>query len=192
MNTTNRWAGAVLLMLTAQWCAGAGAAWADAKAGTGADAPATELKETDMSHTGKTPEGGTVTVPWKLLGGAVGNQTVNGVRVELFVLEAQDPDKLKPGDPNHAFTVTLKDDKSGEFLKQGDVSIDVSAGAGPARHTSMGLRSDGIFRGGVSLPQPGEYRLTIAFNAEGRKGKADFPYEYRRSTGPTPAHQHQH
>jgi hypothetical protein len=189
MKMTLRWMAAALVMLAAL-ATGAGAAQQDAKPAA-AGVPA-DLTETDMSHTGKTPEGGTVTVPWKLLGGAVGNQTVNGVRVELFVLEAQDMDKIKPGAPNHAFTVTLKDDKSGEFIKHGAVWIHVAAGAVPAHRTAMNSPSEGIFRGGVSLPQPGAYRLTVAFNAAGRKGRTDFAYEYRRPTGPAAAHQHQH
>jgi len=163
------------------WPGPAGAA--DAKA-----AAAPDLSETDMSHTGKAA-GDTVTVPWNLLGGALGNQTVGGVRVELYVLQAQDAGKLKPGDPNHAFTVTLKDDASGEFLKQGEVSIAVADNAGASKQrTVMSQRSSGIFRGGVALAQPGEYRLTVAFKTGGREGQVDFPYQFREDA--VPAHHH--
>ena len=182
----NRWVGAALLVLAAELTIGANAAEPEAKA----EAQATPgLSETDMSHTGSTSEG-KVTVPWNLLGGAVGDRTINSVRVELYVLQAQDPDKLKPGDPNHAFTVTLKDEKSSEFLKQGEVSIAVARGAGPAQRSVMSARSSGIFRTGVALPQPGEYRVTIAFKSAGRTGQADFPYIYRPIDKTTRTHHH--
>jgi hypothetical protein len=156
-------------------------------AAKGTEAPP-DLSETDMSHVGSSP-GGSVTVPWKLLGGAVGNQAVNGVRVELFVLQAQEADKLKPGDPNHAFTVTLKDDKSGELLKEGEVSIGVAAPGGPVQpKTAMSHRSDGVFRSGVALPKPGDYRLQVAFKSAGHSGLAEFPYRYREDA--VPAHHH--
>jgi hypothetical protein len=187
MNATIRWAGAALFALAAPVALAANAVEPDPKAAAGK--PDVDLSETDMSHTGKTPGGGTVTVPWSLLGGAVGNRTVNGVRVELFVLQAQDLDKLKPGDPNHAFTVTLKDDKSSELLKQGEVSLAV-AGAGPLRPTAMSSRSSGVYRSGVALPKPGEYRITIAFTSAGKSGQAEFPYVFRPDAQSMPTHHH--
>ncbi len=188
MNETMRWAGAALLALLAQLGTGANAVEPDAKAAAQA-APEVDMTETDMSHTGSTPKG-TVTVPWNLLGGAVGDRAVSGVRVELYVLQAQEPDKLKPGDPNHAFTVTLKDGKTGEFLDRGEVSIAVAGDFGPDQRSAMPMRSRGIFRTGVALPQPGQYVVTIAFKVAGRTGQADFPYAYRPITQTTQVHHH--
>jgi hypothetical protein len=185
MKMSIQWSAAPLVLLALLWTMAAGAAQPDTKS----DAARTDLTETDMSHTGSTPAG-KVTVPWNLLGGAVGNRTVNGVRVELYVLEAQELDQVKAGDSNHAFTVTLKDDQTGEFLKQGAVSIAVAGGSGAVHRSVMSARSSGIFRSGVSLPQPGDYRLTIAFEAAGRKGEADFPYEFHPVAGAKPAHHH--
>jgi hypothetical protein len=189
MKTTIRWTGAALVALATQLTIGAGAAQPDAKAAAVPAVPQSDMTETDMSHTGSTPQG-TVTVPWSLLGGVVGNRTVNGVRVELYVLQAQDPGTLKPGDPNHAFTVTLKDDKSGEFLKQGEVSIAVTGVTNSAQPSLMAARSSGVFRSGVSLPQPGDYRLTIAFKTAGRSGQADFPYVFYPLAEATQTHHH--
>jgi hypothetical protein len=186
MNGTMRWVGVALLTLGAQVAAGAEAVESDAKA-TARAAPGVDMTETDMSHTGSTPKG-TVTVPWNLLGGAVGDRTVSGVRVELYVLQAQEPDKLKPGDPNHAFTVALKDGKTGEFVDQGEVSIAVAGDAGADQRSPMPTRSRGIFRAGVALPQPGQYRVTIAFKAAGRAGQADFPYVYHPVAQATHTH----
>jgi protein SCO1/2 len=188
MKTTIRWAGVALVAFAAQLAMVAGAARPDARAEAGPTAPESDATESDMSHTGTTPQG-TVTVPWNLLGGAVGNRTVNGVRVELYVLQAQDPG-IKSGDPNHVFTVTLKDDQSGEFLKQGEVSIAVTGGTRQAQRSEMAARSSGVFRSGVSLPQPGDYRLTIAFKTAGRSGQADFPYVFRPFAEAVQAHHH--
>src|SRR5579864_8440732 len=98
MKTTIRWAGTALVALAPQLTIAAGAQ-PDARAATAPAALQSDVTESDMSHTGSTPQG-TVTVPWNLLGGLVGNRTVNGVRVELYVLQAQDTGKLKRGDPN--------------------------------------------------------------------------------------------
>jgi hypothetical protein len=189
MKTTIRWAQAALIALAAQVAAGADAAKPEVKAAAAAATPHGGMAETDMSHTGSTPQG-TVTVPWALLGGAVGNRTVNGVRVELYVLQAQDPGTLKPGDPNHAFTVALKDDRSGDVLSRGEVSIAVAGDTNPVRRSVMSAQSSGVFRGGVSLPRPGDYRLTVAFKAEGRSGQADFPYVFRPVDAATEAQHH--
>jgi hypothetical protein len=165
------------------------AAQPDRNAAAAAVSPEPDLTETDMSHTGSSPEG-TVTVPWTMLGGAVGSKTLNGLRVGLYVLQAQEPEKLKPGDPNHAFTVTLKDDKSGTLLKQGDVSIAVSGGGNAFQRGSMAAQSSGVFRLGVNLPKPGEYRIKIAFKAAGHGGQTEFPYVFRAGTPAMPAHHH--
>jgi hypothetical protein len=110
--------------------------------------------------------------------------------VELYVLQAHDTDKLKPGDPNHAFTVALKDGNTSEFLKQGEVSIEVTDSSGSVQRGEMSTRSSGIFRTGVALPAPGRYRVTIAFKAAGRTGQADFPYVYRPVTEAMQTHHH--
>ncbi|HEX4597067.1 MAG TPA: hypothetical protein VH278_04720 [Burkholderiaceae bacterium] len=164
----------------------AGAAQPDPGATAARASPGPDLTESDMGHTGSD---GTVTVPWDMLGGVVGNQTVNGLRVGLYVLQAQDPAKLKPGDPNHAFTVTLKDDKSGALVKQGDVSIVVLA-EDVVQRGSMAVQPNGLFRLGVRLPRTGDYRVKIAFKAGGRAGQVEFPYVFRLDPQPMPAHQH--
>ena len=151
--------------------------------------PGADLGETDMSHTGSAP-GGTVTVPWTMLGGVVGNKTVDGLQVGVYVLQAQEPEKLKPGAPNHAFTVTLKDDKSGTLLKQGDVSIAVSGAGHAFQRGSMPAQSSGVFRLGVNLPKPGDYRIKVAFKAAGHGGQAEFPYVFRADGPAMPAHHH--
>lgn len=142
-----------------------------------------------MSHTSSTPRG-TVTVPWTMLGGVVGNKTVDGLRVGLYVLQAQEREKLKPGDPNHAFTVTLKDGKSSALLKRGDVSIAVSGGDNAVQGGTMAAQSTGVFRLGVNLPKPGEYRIKVAFKAAGHSGQAEFPYVFRTHAPAMPAHHH--
>jgi len=186
---TIRWMAAALLALLTQLTSGANAPAPQAKDVAAKTAPGADMTETDMSHTGSTPQG-KVTVPWNLLGGAVGDRTVNGVKVELYVLQAQDLEKLRPGDPNHAFTVTLKDEKSSEFLKQGKVSILVTGDAGTTRRSEMSTRSSGIFRSGVALPRPGEYRVTIDFKSAGHAGQAEFAYVFGPNTQPMPAHHH--
>jgi protein SCO1/2 len=112
--------------------------------------------------------------------------------VELYVLQAQELDQLKPGDPNHAFTVTLKDDQSGEFLSEGEVSIAVTGGANAGQRHAMVTRSSGIFRSGVTLPQPGDYRVTITFGTASRSGQADFPYVFRPLARAQDSKEHSH
>jgi hypothetical protein len=178
----------ILPAVAATLAIGASAAAQDPKAPAVPATSGTDLSETDMSHTSTSSEG-TVTVPWTMLGGVVGNRTINGMDVGLYVLLAQEPDKLKPGDPNHAFTVTLKDAKSSALLKQGEVSIAVAGGGTPVKPAPMSAQSAGVFRLGVRLPQPGQYRIKVAFKAEGRSGQAEFPYTFSAAAQP-PAHHH--
>jgi hypothetical protein len=185
MKTTLGLAAVTLLAVSAQLASAAPAA--DQGAGP---AKAVPPPESDMSYTGKTDSGESVTVPMNLLGGLVGNHTVNGVRVELYVLLPQDPGRLKPGDPNHAFTVTLKDEKSGAFLRRGEVSLAAAGGAGAAQRSVMAMESDGIFRSAVTLPQPGDYRLTVGFKTAGRSGLAEFPYVFVPADQTIKAHHH--
>jgi len=186
MNNTNPLGlGVALLVLAATSLAAVVADPAALAAKTGQDRA---MSETDMSHSGDADGGGKVTVPWNLLGGAVGDRTVDGVKVELYVLQAVDPSQLKPGDPNHAFTVALKDAKSSEFLKQGTVSIAVTGAGVSGQGSQMALRPNGVFRGGVALPRPGQYKVMIAFKTESRSGQAEFPFVYQ----PTAPGQHEH
>jgi len=179
----------VALVAMAAWLAvGAGAVEPGPKSGAAPAAAGTDLSETDMSHVGTTPEG-TVTVPWTMLGGLVGNKKANGVQVALYVLQAQDFAKLKPGEPNHAFTVALKDEVSGEFLKQGEVSIAVF-GDDVAQRGKMAEQPNGLFRFGVRLPRAGDYRLKISFMTGGRSGQVEFPFAFSPDAQPAQVHQH--
>lgn len=188
MTTDTNPAGRLLPLLLA--CAiQAAAAAQGSESGTRADRVPPNNRS-DMTIQGVTPAEGEATVPMSLLGGDVGKQSVNGVRVELYVLLAGNIDKLRPNDPDHAFTVALRDEKSGEFIKHGEVTMSVRGGAGD-EHQVPAQMSDGIFRSTFRLQHPGQYRVKVAYKVGQRAGTADFPYRYEAAAeGGDSAHHH--
>jgi hypothetical protein len=148
-------------------------------------------KQSDMTIQGVTPVEGEATVPMSLLGGDVGKKTVNGVRVELYVLLAGNMDRLRPTDPDHAFTVTLRDDRTGEFIKTGEVTVSVKGTGDAAERKVPATMSDGIFRSTFRLQHPGQYQVNVGYKADQRSGAADFAYRFDPpAQGADSAHHH--
>jgi hypothetical protein len=181
-----RRAGALLLLCAIQ----AASAAPGSESGTSSDRLPPN-NTSDMSIQGATPKEGEATVPMSLLGGNVGNKTANGIRVELYVLLAENMDKLRPSDPDHAFTVALKDAKTGEFLKRGEVTMTVKGATDAVEHKVPASMSDGIFRSAFKLQHPGPYKVNVAYKVGERGGAADFAYRFELpAKGGDAAHHH--
>ncbi|RMF84354.1 MAG: hypothetical protein D6739_06020, partial [Nitrospirae bacterium] len=116
-----------------------------------------------------------------VLGGRLGSETVAGVEVGLYVLQAESPERLAPGGrgPTHMFNVTLVDAATGRLLRDATGTVTVR---GPGGTREATLRPAGSHhRSLVRLEQEGEYRIQVAFTSGERSGTTrPFPFHYRR------------
>jgi len=124
-------------------------------------------------------------LPPGLMGMPLPHRTVEGVRVDLFLLQASYTEGLPPDAPNHRITVMLRDAETGQLIPGGSVSLEI-AGAGESLR--IDLPSVGrYYQGGARLAELGDYRIVVAFDAKGRSGKAEFTY---RMIPAPPPHAH--
>jgi hypothetical protein len=123
-----------------------------------------------------------------VLGGNIGKQTVAGVDVGLFVLQAESPERLKPGaaGPTHLFNVTLVLAGEAELLKEASGAVVVTGKGEPQRVALSPFKSH--HQAPVRLDEPGEYTLMVEFSAAGKTGKTDpMSFAYRWSPEVTAA-----
>lgn len=154
----------VLLVLSLAWLPARG----ETPAKPGADS------EGEMSYT---ESGKSARIPMHVLGGVLGQRSSHGVRAELFVLQAEHPEQLRPADPNHLFTVALKDEASGKLLAPSQVTLGFAA----AEQSSLPVAArafQGMFRAGLRLPAPGSYTITVVFRTADSPVTLEFPYRY--------------
>ena len=128
----------------------------------------------------------------KVLGGPLGKETVDGIEVGLFVLQASNPERLKPGakGPTHIFNVTFMEEGGSQLIKEalGAVIIERS-GVEPQRVTFRPVGSH--HQAFARLEEKGEYQISVDFVTGGHKGQTQTkPFKY---TGKLmfPSH-HQH
>ena len=124
----------------------------------------------------------------EVLGGPLGKETVDGVDVGLFVLQASNPERLKPGarGPTHIFNVAFIDEGGGRMLADVTGTV-VIAGAGTRQRVALRpFRSH--FQVPARLEQPGDYHLQVEVAVAGRAGTTKpVPFTYKRksvTTGP--------
>jgi hypothetical protein len=117
----------------------------------------------------------------KVLGGELGRKTVIGVDVGLFVLQAESPERLRPGarGPTHVFNLTFLDADKGGSVKeiQGTLIVD-----GPGEPRRVPFRPYEAHHQAVArLEEEGEYKISVEFVAGDRKGLTpSFPFHYHR------------
>jgi hypothetical protein len=127
----------------------------------------------------------------KVLGGPLGKETVDGIEVGLFVLQATNPERMKPGakGPTHIFNVTFMEEDGSQLIKEalGAVVIE-KPGLEPQRvaFRPVGSHHQAFAR----LEEKGEYQIRVEFVTSGRKGETQArPFDY---TGKFMFHSHGH
>ena len=124
----------------------------------------------------------------EVLGGQLGKETVEGVNVSLFVLQATNPERLKPGakGPTHIFNVAFVEEDGSRILADATGTV-VIAGAGSRQRVALRpFRSH--YQVQARLEQPGDYHLHVEFAVAGRAG-ATKPvlFTYKRKSVTTEA-----
>lgn len=130
-----------------------------------------------------------------VLGAHLGGETVRGVQVDVYVLQATSPERLDPEGkgPTHLFNVRFVDTEASELLKDvtGSVIV-VPVSGGEARRVPFGSFAK-HFQSQVRLDAPGEYRVGVEFEAGGARGSiAQVPFVYRRKHAPVADDPHAH
>lgn len=140
-------------------------------------------------HGGGTHEGaisitGDGSLDWMtVLGGSLGNQTVAGVDVGLFVLQADNPARLAPGakGPTHVFNLTFlaADDGDDPDGVVGALHIE-----GPAATETLKVPfkpHQDYYQAATRLENEGDYRITVEFATDDGGGRTrEFAFQYRR------------
>lgn len=108
----------------------------------------------------------------KVLGGPLGKETVNGIEVGLFVLQASNPERLKPGaeGPTHIFNVTFMEEGGSRLITEalGAVIIEKN-GLEPQRVQFQ--PSGSHHQAQTRLEQKGEYQISVEFVTGSHKGQ---------------------
>lgn len=116
----------------------------------------------------------------KVLGGPLGKETVDGIEVGLFVLQASNPERLKPGatGPTHIFNVTFMEQGSNQLITDAlGVVIIEKSGLEPQR-VSFQL-SGSHHEAYARLEEKGEYQISVEFVTPGHKGQIQArPFDY--------------
>ena len=116
----------------------------------------------------------------KVLGGPLGKETIDGIEVGLFVLQASNPERLKPGakGPTHIFNVTFMEEGGSQLIKEalGAVIIE-KPGTEPQR---VSFRPSGShYQAFARLEKQGEYQISVEFVTGGHKGQTQAkPFDY--------------
>lgn len=116
----------------------------------------------------------------KVLGGPLGKETVDGIEVGLFVLQASNPERLKAGakGPTHIFNVTFMEEGGNQLIKEalGAVIIE-KPGVEPQRVTFK--PSGSHHQAYARLEEKGEYQIHVEFVTGGHKGQTQAkPFDY--------------
>lgn len=108
----------------------------------------------------------------KVLGGPLGKETVDGIEVGLFVLQASNPERLKPGamGPTHIFNVTLMEAGGSELITEALGAVIVEReGIDPQRVQFK--RSGSHHEAYTRLDEKGEYQIRVEFVTGSHKGQ---------------------
>ena len=119
----------------------------------------------------------------RVLGGQLGKETVDGVDVGLFVLQASNPERLKSGakGPTHIFNVAFVDQDGGRMLADVTGTVVIVGAATQQRVAIRPFKSHYQVR--TRLEQPGDYQLHVEFAAGDRAGTTrPVLFTYRRKS----------
>lgn len=115
------------------------------------------------------------------LGGLVGADSVDGVKVGVYVLQAESPERLKPtgSGPTHLFNLTFVDENGEELIHEASGTVTVTGADGLQRRETF-ERFESHFQARVRLDHPGDYRLRVDFETGAGSGStAPLEFNYR-------------
>ena len=109
----------------------------------------------------------------KVLGAPLGNETIDGIEIRLFVLQASNPERHKPGStgPTHIFNVTFMEEGGSQLITEalGAVTIEKS-GLEPQQVPFK--RSGSHYQSFARLEEKGLYQISVEFVSGAHKGKS--------------------
>lgn len=108
----------------------------------------------------------------KVLGGPLGNETVDGIEVGLFVLQASNPERLKPGakGPTHIFNVTFMDEGGSNLITEALGAVIVEREGLEPRRVQF-KRAGSHHEAYTRLDEMGEYKISVEFVTGDHKGQ---------------------
>lgn len=111
------------------------------------------------------------TYPTTVLGGLVGTDSVEQVKVGVYVLQAESAERLKStgSGPTHIFNLTFEDERTEELIPEASGTVTVTGADGRQRSEEF-LRFATHFQARLRLERPGDYQVRVSFDAAGRSG----------------------
>ena len=108
----------------------------------------------------------------KTLGGPLGKQVVDGIEVGLFVLQASNPARLKPGaeGPTHIFNVTFMDEGGSKLITEALGAVIIERSGTETQRKSFRLTGK-HHQAQVRLEEKGKYKISVEFVTGSHKGK---------------------
>jgi hypothetical protein len=107
----------------------------------------------------------------KVLGGPLGKEVVDDIEVGLFVLQASNPERLKPGakGPTHIFNVTFMDAGGSKLITEALGAVVIEKPGTETQRKPFKLTGS-HHQAQARLEQKGEYRISVEFVTGSHKG----------------------
>lgn len=128
-----------------------------------------------------------------VLGGLVGFDSVDQVKVGVYVLQAESPERLRPtgSGPTHLFNLTFMDETTEELIREASGAVTVTGTDGRRRREEFG-GFESHFQAQLRLDQPGDYLVQVDFETERGSGATrSLPFDYRWKEGEAAGRDHQ-
>ena len=108
----------------------------------------------------------------KTLGGPLGKEAIDGIEVGLFVLQASNPERLKPGakGPTHIFNVTFMEEGGSQLITEALGAVIIERPGTETQRESFRLTGK-HHQAQVRLEEKGEYQISVEFVSGSHKGK---------------------
>ena len=108
----------------------------------------------------------------KVLGGPLGKEVVGGIEVGLFVLQASNPERLKPGaeGPTHIFNVTFMEEGGSKLITEALGAVIIERTGAETQRKSFQLTGS-HHQAFARLEEKGEYQISVDFVTGSHKGK---------------------
>jgi len=108
----------------------------------------------------------------KVLGGPLGKEVVDGIEVGLFVLQASNPERLKPGaeGPTHIFNVTFMEEGGSQLITEALGAVIVEREGTETQHQSFKLTGS-HHQASARLEEKGKYQISVEFVTGSHKSK---------------------
>ena len=116
----------------------------------------------------------------KVLGAPLGKETVDGIEVGLFVLQASNPERLKPGaeGPTHIFNVTFMEEGGSKLITEALGAVIIERAGTETQQKAFKLTGS-HHQAQARLEHKGEYQISVEFVTGSHKGKTQSrPFNY--------------